>query len=65
VDDNQEILTQKLLRLACHLPQQRYEIFQRLYVHGQSAELVREDMRMSADHFEEERRGLLRSFICA
>jgi len=63
--NNQEMFMQKLLRLAGNLPHQRYEIFRRLYIHGQKADLVRESMHLSEDQFEEERRALLRSLIRA
>lgn len=56
---------QKVLRLTGNLPQHRYEIFEKLYVQGQASESVRQDMQMSADRFEEERRGLLRSLMRA
>jgi len=65
VANKQEIFVQKLLRLAGHMPGQRYEIFDRLYVQGQPTEAARKDMMMSEDQFEEERRSLLRSLLRA
>lgn len=63
--NQQELFMQKVLRLTGNLPQHRYEIFEKLYVQGQASESVRQDMQMSADRFEEERRGLLRSLMRA
>jgi len=63
--NGQEVFMQKVLRLAASLPQQRYEIFRRLYIQGQSADVVRTDMCMNEDQFEQERKSMLRSLIRA
>jgi hypothetical protein len=63
--NSQELFMHKVLRLASNLPQQRYEIFRRLYVQGQPVEMVRMDLRMNEDQFEHERKSLLRSLIRA
>ena len=58
-------LVAHLLRAAAGLSAERAEIFDRLYLHGQSAQKVQQDLGMDGRRFESERRSMLRALICA
>lgn len=53
----------RLLRAAAHLPQQRFDLFERLYLKGHSEEKVCNDLGLEREQLQRERSALLRSLM--
>ena len=53
----------RLLRAAARLPQQHFELFERLYLKGHSEEKVCGDLGLEPEQLQRERSALLRSLM--
>lgn len=59
----QRSFVDRLLRAAPLMSRTRQEIFRRLYINGDSAQRVRQDLGIDEQQFEQERAAMLRSLM--